>query len=172
MKLFRKHNGMMMVEEELGIDIDIIDEEEKRPVVYDKELTTLIYILLAAILIVSMIVSFVPRKGGELEIITPLYSENGFCFKGWEMTEALQAEVDAGNLDLTGITVISKGSDIKFKGNNSDKIVIVNFETKIETNEKQLYSDHDFKEMVRTGKNVYVLKTIGLSTEELKESAK
>jgi hypothetical protein len=130
-----------------------------------------IYIMLAAILIVSMIISFVPRKGGELEIITPLYSENGFCFKGWEMTEALQAEVDAG-LDLTGITVISKGGDIKFEGNNSDRIVIVAYQTMIETNEPQIYPDQDFKEMVRAGKNVYVLKTIGLSTEELEESAK
>ena len=170
MKLFRKHDGMMMVLEETNIDVDIIDNE-KRPVVYDKELTALIYILLAAVLIVSMIVSFVPRKGGELEIITPLYGENGFCFKGWEMTEALQAEVDAG-LDLTGITVISKDGDIKFKGNNSDRIIIVAYQTKIETNEPQIYSDQDFKEMVRTGKNVYVLKTIGLSTEELEESAK
>lgn len=172
MRFFRKNNGMMMVLEETNIDVDIIDDNEKRPTVYDKELTALIYILLAAVLIVSMLVSFIPRKGGELEIITPLYGENGFCFKGWEMTEALQAEVDAGNLDLTDITVISKGGDIKFKGNNSDRIVIVNFETKIETNEQQLYSDNDFKEMVRTGKNVYVLKTIGLSTEELEESAK
>lgn len=170
MKLFKKHDGMMMVMEEASIDVDIIDNE-KRPVIYDKELASLIYILLAAaILIVLMIVSFVPR-GGELEIITPLYGENGFCFKGWQMTEALQAEVDAG-LDLTDITVINKGGNIKFEGNNSEKIVIVAYETKIETNEEQLYRDQDFKEMVRAGKNVYVLKTIGLSTEELEESAK
>jgi hypothetical protein len=110
-------------------------------------------------------------RSGEEVIISQLYDNNDIS-KGWKMTSDLEAAVEAGDISLKNITVIEKDGEIEFDGGDSNKIAVVNYETVIEQNEyPKLYSDEYWEKLCREGKNTYVLRTIGLSTEAAKEGA-
>jgi hypothetical protein len=88
------------------------------------------------------------------------------------MTPALEKAVEAGDISLKDIVVVEKGGEVEFNGGDSNKIAIVNYETMIEQNvSPKLYSDEYWEELCKQGKNTYVLRTIGLSTEATKEGA-
>jgi hypothetical protein len=92
--------------------------------------------------------------------------EGDFAFKGWEMTPALEAAVEAGNISLKGINVIEKGGDISFTGVDAEKITVLDYRTEIEDNvNPQIYSDEYFEELQKKGQNVYVVRVLGLATE-------
>lgn len=138
--------------------------------IYDSEILKLLFgFLMVALLSVLAIFSAygLQPKSGELTIISQLTNDDGnFSFKGWEMTQDLKDAVEAGDISLKNITVIEKGSEVKFDGGDSDKITIVSYKTVIEQNDNpKLYSDEYWNELCKQGKNAYVLRTIGLSTE-------
>ena len=105
---------------------------------------------------------------GEMVVTSRLTNDEGdFAFKGWEMTPALEAAIEAGDVSLKNIIVIEKDGEIQFEGGDSNKITVVNYETVIEKNEyPKLYSDEYYQKLCREGKNTYVLRTIGLAEEK------
>lgn len=134
----------------------------------------LVMVALLAVLTIFSTSALMRQKSGEMFVTSRLTNDEGdFAFKGWEMTPALEAAVEAGNISLKEIAVIEKGGEISFKGGDADKIAVINYETVIEKNvSPKLYSDEYWEELCKKGENTYVLRTIGLSTEATeKESA-
>lgn len=121
----------------------------------------------AAVLVITTLYS-VFRQGNNKELITTstIMTDDGRLIKGWELTPDLEAAIETGDINLKNITVIEEGGEITFDGGDSDKLVIVNYETLIEDNKNpQIYSDSYYEKLCREGKNTYVLKTLGLATE-------
>lgn len=135
----------------------------------------IIFGVMVALLVVFAILSAsaLLRQNGETTVVSQLVNEDGeFQFKGWEMTPDLEAAIENGDVSLKGINVIEKGGDITFEGGDFNKITVVNYETVIEQNTSpKLYSDEYWAKLCREGKNTYVLRTLGLSTEAEKEGA-
>ena len=158
------------------IDIDVAVEESTTQIaskdsrIYSTEiLKFVISFLVVAILIVLTIfsASALRSRSGETMVVSQLTNEEGeFQFKGWEMTPALEAAIENGNVSLKDINVIEKGGDITFSGGDAELIDILYYRTEIEDNkDPQIYSNEYFEELRRKGQNVYVVKTIGLATE-------
>ncbi len=139
--------------------------------IYDADiLRFVLWFMVVALLAILVIFSAysLQSKSGETTVVSRLTNDEGeFSFKGWDMTPDLEAAVEAGDISLKGITVIEKGGEIEFNGDDSDKITIIGYETVIEQNvSPKLYSDEYWEKLCREGKNTYVLRTIGLVTEK------
>lgn len=123
----------------------------------------------AAVLIITTLYSVFKEKqrNNEKEVITSnIMTDEGRLIKGWEMTPDLESAVEAGAINLKNITAIEKEGDITFDGGDSDKLVVIDYRTEIEDNKNpQIYSDEYFEELKKRGKNVYVVRLIGLATE-------
>ena len=123
----------------------------------------------AAVLIITTLYSVFKEKqrNNEKEVITSnIMTDEGRLIKGWEMTPDLESAVEAGAINLKNITVIEEEGDITFDGADSNKLVVIDYRTEIEDNKNpQIYSDKYFEELKKKGKNVYVVRLIGLATE-------
>lgn len=130
-------------------------------------------VALLAVLTVFSVSALLRSKSGETRVVSQLVNDEGnFMFKGWEMTPALEAAIENGDVSLKDITVIEKEGEITFSGSDANKVAILDYRTEIEDNESpQIYSNEYFEELKKAGKNVYVVKTIGLATEVAKEGA-
>ena len=190
MKVFNNKKITAVESKNVDIDVKIIENMsiESKPLkknnirkfilnIYDAEfvefLKCSLIIVSILLLIILSVYGFMKQKG-ELSIISNLVTDDSkFSFKGWELTPALEEAIEVGDISLKDITVIERGGEVEFDGGDSDKITIVRYETIIEQNDSlELYSDEYWKELCKKGKNTYVLKTIGLSTEVEREGAK
>ena len=158
---------------DIDVAVDVAQDNRRIGTEILKFVLVFLTVALLAVLTVFSISSFLRQKNGEMVVTSRLTNDEGeFAFKGWEMTPALKAAVEAGDVSLKGITVIEKGGEISFNGSDSDKITVISYETVIEKNvSPKLYSDEYWEELCKQGKNTYVLRTIGLSTEAEKEGA-
>ena len=119
----------------------------------------------AAVLMITSLYSVFRQRDEEITTSTIITDDNRLI-KGWKMTPDLASAIEAGDISLKGITVVEKGGDIQFNGGDSDKIVIIDYRTEIEDNKApQIYSDKYFEELKKEGKNTYVVRIIGLTTE-------
>jgi competence protein ComGC len=170
------------MDKKYNIDIDIMESTSKKNHIVDSirriygsdKIMVLIEFALLFLLVVLTVfsASALLRPKGVTAIVSQLVNENGeFPFRGWELTPSLEAAIEAGNVSLKSINVIEKGGEITFDGGDAKKIAILEYKTEIEDNIPQIYSAGYFEELKKQGKNVHVVRVLGLATETDSEGA-
>lgn len=80
--------------------------------------------------------------------------------KEWVISDTLKEAIDNGEINVSDITVTYVDHEVSF---SDSRIIITDYETVIEDNNPQIYSDEYYQKLVKQGKNIYIRKYITLA---------
>ena len=104
--------------------------------------------------VLTGIKSMMPKQ--PLTIISDFNPSN----KEWVISDTLKEAIDNGEINVSDITVTYVDHEVSF---SDSRIIITDYETVIEDNNPQIYSDEYYQKLVKQGKNIYIRKYITLA---------